>query len=550
MGKWDVTGLASWETLGNTQGITREEHMPDLLSLLREKVDSASIKRVSGSKGGEYHSPCPLCGGTDRFLVFPEQEGGELCRKHGIPGTWSCPRGCGKGGDVIGFLREVSGLSFKAACAELGIESDKNRRAYRPLRGPAQQAEPAFIPRQYQEPPDIWKAQAAKLVGEAHENLLRAPSVLSWLARRGLPEDAARAYRLGYLAGEGKNEDCLYRARSAFGLPDKPGKNSAGKALRIPRGVTIPAFGRDGSVCRLRIRRRNSDLRGNAKLSKYLLIPQPEPWSAPMALPPAAAPDMATWVIVESELDAMAVHHACGGAVGVLSVLSVSGKPDVSAHRCLRRSVRILLALDFDQDKADGGNPGASAWPWWERTYPQARLWPVPEGKDPGEAFERGVDLRDWAYAGMPKSCPSGTGTGKRSTAVSVSLSGGYGQVGSGKENSAVASDGEKPEDAAARRGYADIGLFHPLSPADALRIISGAGLEAVPVSFEGEDDFAIRGHEKWEPEDVTLLFGWLRRHGEWVLRALYAEELPDVDGGIESGVATAIAPGESGGDA
>ena len=70
---------------------------------------------------------------------------------------------------------------------------------------------------------------------------------------------------------------------------------------------------------------------------------------------------------------------------------------------------------------------------------------------------------------------------------MSVSLSGGYGQVGSGKENSAVAGDGEKPEDAAARRGYADIGLFHPLSPADALRIISGAGLEAVPVSFEGE---------------------------------------------------------------
>ena len=245
MRRWEVTGLVEWESLGNTLGITRGERMPDLLSLLREKVDSARIKRVSGSKGGEYHSPCPFCGGTDRFLVFPAQEGGELCRKHGIPGTWSCPRGCGKGGDVIGVLMEVNGLSFKAACAELGIESDKNWRAYRPLRAPELTAEPAFTPRQYQEPPDIWKAQATKLAGEAHENLLRTPSVMAWLARRGLPEEAVRAYRLGYLAEEGKNADCLYRARSAFGLPDKPGKNSAGKALWIPRGVTIPAFGRD-----------------------------------------------------------------------------------------------------------------------------------------------------------------------------------------------------------------------------------------------------------------------------------------------------------------
>ena len=49
-----------------------------LLDWLRGKVEPGKVRKASGSKGGEWHSPCPLCGGEDRFSVFPEQEGGEL----------------------------------------------------------------------------------------------------------------------------------------------------------------------------------------------------------------------------------------------------------------------------------------------------------------------------------------------------------------------------------------------------------------------------------------------------------------------------------------
>ncbi|MDE7372011.1 MAG: hypothetical protein K2N07_09815, partial [Desulfovibrio sp.] len=70
-------------------------------------------------------------------------------------------------------------------------------------------------------------------------------------------------------------------------------------------------------VLRIRIRRRNVDLdRANPKDPKYLLVPQPgQAYSAPLLLPPSPdiSPQIATWVIVESELDAMAVHHACDG---------------------------------------------------------------------------------------------------------------------------------------------------------------------------------------------------------------------------------------------
>ena len=76
----------------------------------------------------------------------------------------------------------------------------------------------------------------------------------------------------------------------------------------------------------------------------------------------------------------------------------------------LAKSARILVALDADEDKPDGSNPGAEAWPGWRQTYPQARLWPVPVGKDPGEAFALGVDLAEWIAAATPSS-PVSTGS-------------------------------------------------------------------------------------------------------------------------------------------
>ncbi len=379
-----------------------------LLSWLRQKVEHSKIKKASGSKGGEYHSPCPMCGGEDRFSVFPEQSGGALCQKHGLTGTWSCPRHCGKGGDVLTWLMEIEGLSFKAACAELGIEVEaKDRpRGYRPVRSPRQTQKAVFAPTLYDPPVAVWREHATKLALEAHERLLQTPPMLRYLARRGLPVEAVRAYHLGYIEAEGRQRDCIYRARAAFGLPEKRGAEGKPiRALRIPRGITIPAWSAAGECLRIRIRRRDVDRDpNNPKDPKFLLVPQPgQPYSAPLMLPPVGvSPDLATWVVVEAEMDAMAVHHACGGKVGVLSILTVRVKPDTVAHAALARAARILVALDFDQDKADGSNPGADAWPWWERTYPQARLWPVPEGKDPGEAVALGVDLAEWIFAGVP----------------------------------------------------------------------------------------------------------------------------------------------------
>lgn len=378
-----------------------------LLDLLARHVGGDKIRRVSAAKGGLYHSPCPACGGTDRFMVYTEQPGGELAQQHGLPGTWACPRHCQTGGDIISFLQEFDKLSFRDACTELGITpSSQPSRIHRPLRRP-QSAPNAFVPQTYPSPSSDWMEHATKLAVAAHAAIHDQPSVLAWLATRGLPLEAVTRYRLGWLAGEDKTGKCLYRARAAFGLPAKAGKN--GKPMRsfwIPRGITIPDWDNAGNCRRLQIRRPNKDIDPAKKHDpKYMYVSQPDPaYTAPQVLPPVSVtPELATWVVVEARLDAMAVHHACGGRVGVVALLTVSGRPDSEAHAVLSRSARILTALDFDAPREDGSPvPTAKAWPWWEATYPQAKLWPVPQGKDPGDAFTQGLNLWDWVRAGMP----------------------------------------------------------------------------------------------------------------------------------------------------
>ncbi|MDE6735355.1 MAG: hypothetical protein K2J64_07830, partial [Desulfovibrio sp.] len=306
-----------------------------------------------------------------------------------------------------------------AACEALGIEREGREkwRAYRPLRMPGRSGSPSFAPRGYPLPPEKWRAAATKIAWDAYLRLGQSPMIQKYLAKRGLPPAAADKYGLGYIEGEGNAGDSIFRPRVAFGLPEKSGRDGRPvRAFRVPRGITIPVWSgypvsEKTEVLRIRIRRRNVDLdRANPKDPKYLLVPQPgQAYSAPLLLPPSPdiSPQIATWVIVESELDAMAVHHACEGRVGVISILSVRVKPDVACHAALAKSARILVALDADEDKPDGSNPGAEAWPWWRQTYPQARLWPVPVGKDPGEAFALGVDLAEWIAAATPSS-PAG----------------------------------------------------------------------------------------------------------------------------------------------
>lgn len=347
----------------------------NILDLAQHHV---KLKKVSSTGGGEWQGPCPACGGTDRFHVWPEKNN---------KGSYWC-RGCGKNGDAIQFLRDFDGKTFKEACDYLNITMDEKN--YTP---PAPKKEkPVFEPVEHQSPADIWQERAQKFVSWAYDNLKQNKEVMDWLAARGINAAAVDKYRLGWNPGE--NGKDLYRPRQTWGLPaENNEKTGRPKKLWIPIGLTVPycpplagvaQSDGGGVIQRIRIRRPEGEPR-------YYVIPGSamgtmilEPWRK-------------AFVIVESELDAIAVAEA-SELVGAVAMGSSHAKPDKFSYAILRDSTQILNALDYDK-------AGAAAMQWWKEQFPtNCDRWPVPQGKDPGEAYQLGTDLKSWIEAGLAPS--------------------------------------------------------------------------------------------------------------------------------------------------
>lgn len=344
-------------------------------------------RHQAATHGGEWASPCPLCGGRDRFRIWPDQEGGPACAQSGVRGTWYCRR-CGKGGDALQFLMDVERLSFPEACRALRLELPERHGL---PRVPRPDVRRTFLPREAGLPSAAWREQAAKLVQRAQTALLRDRAMLDWLERRGVPESAVRRFHLGLVQGE-RGRMGMIRPRSVWGLEPRQVRNQDGsvtmkKALFIARGLLIPSFGPDNEPRSLRVRRSAKDVAQWG--DKYMVV------EGSAMTPLLLGRDLRAVVVVEAELDALAVAAWAGDLAGALAVLTNRGKPDAATHARLSRALRILVALDFDK-------AGAQGWSWWRETYASARRWPVPEGKDPGDYVGLGGDLRGWVRAGLP----------------------------------------------------------------------------------------------------------------------------------------------------
>jgi DNA primase len=330
--------------------------------------DGRTYRRVSSIHGGEYHGPCPSCGGTDRFHVWPEQ---------GDYGTFWC-RGCSLGGDAIEYLMKIEGMPFPQACKEVGKELPENEDFQKPTFKRPTTGE-TFTPRETSSASELWIQHAVKLGDWAHDQLLNNPLQLEILACRGLDLDAVKKYKLGWNPGE-KGKD-LYRAREAWGLPTLTKEDGKAKKLWLPVGLVIPYYF-CGTLQRIRIRRPEGEPR-------YYLVPGSN--MAPMILGESTR----AYIIVESELDALLIHHLAGDLIGVISQGNSTAKPDDVTAFLLKNALSILVALDSDK-------AGMEASTWWQKHFPQAERWPVPIGKDPGEAWKAGLDIREWIKAGLP----------------------------------------------------------------------------------------------------------------------------------------------------
>jgi hypothetical protein len=139
-----------------------------------------------------------------------------------------------------------------------------------------------------------------------------------------------------------------------------------------------------GAVRRIRIRRFGE------QEPRYYVLP-----GSIMACMAHGFPSRAA-VIVESELDAIMLAGISGELVAVMALGSSTAKPGAEATKALAACAVVLVALDSDR-------AGAAAMRWWSENFTNSKRWPVPVGKDPGEAFADGVDIREWITAGLPK---------------------------------------------------------------------------------------------------------------------------------------------------
>lgn len=541
--------------------------------------------------------PCPACGGEDRCNVWPDEREGR--------GYYYCHR-CGAQGDAIQFMRDYLGMSYAEACDRAGSRPRDNYGMPKAEALKARRRVEAAAPRQTPKPEtdavaeelqgqELWRRKATAFAAWAHRQLLEMPGQLAWLAGRGLNHTAVLRHGLGFNPGErGRG---LVRERPAWGLPPEvrpynsprlvarmrkrlatpPGERKCSLSIRqstpnrriqvfgrvpflppegkvrklwLPRGLVIPHIvpGPDGTteVRRLRIRRPEEDRKVFAPDRKYYVV---EGSTMDPALlhcrtaPGSGWPDIV--LVVESDLDGELMHELTGDLVTVLILMtsSIRRLPPETFTR-LERADCILVATDFDKPDKEGKRAGAEGWKLWQATFARAKRWPVPDGKDPGEAYERGEDLRLWLMAGIPEGLRMLMTTGPSlpempregsmpelpvaqpdiDSAQQVTREGSPESAPTNVshfENCQVdnAVDLFRPGSGANGMGTADW-LTHPIGPMDSLRVLARAGLTAVPAG----DDFQIFGHEQWPGKDAAQLTGWLRRHGEWVRLALYRD--------------------------
>jgi len=347
-------------------------------------------KRSNGFAG-----PCPKCGGgqaSDKFVI--KLDGGFKCYS------------CDFKGDIITWLRtidgktcpdahEAAGVDCRAAsCAAKGTcrfgdgsgKTGKRARSVAPVPADKKSTVPVAVSKG---PAAVWSTWASALVDQAGTDLEEQQEPLTWLAGRGIDADAVRRFGLGWLAHDRRV------IRASIGLAPKEGKDK----LWVPGGLLIPIFAADGSLVRIRIRRTPESRERFLPDRKYMWIEGSG--NDPMVILPTSGPVRGA-VVVEAELDAMAVAAAHPGVLVIALGTVAGGMPEWLRAECASAPI-ILVALDADPGKGGKGGAGPQAIAGWTNTYRQAKFWPVPQGKDPGDYVrDHGGDLRTWIEAGLP----------------------------------------------------------------------------------------------------------------------------------------------------
>ena len=347
------------------------------INMLHLVGNESKFKQVSRSRGGEYHGPCPFCGGKDRFVI-------QLAGGRNGSGRWFC-RQCSpdeRRQDAIAFVMKRDSVNYPTACRYLGLEYIRQSRQTK-HQPPSQSVIQPFsaLNRTCIALTDPeWQQCFQRFVTESYRNLHHTPSGKHLyeqylVEERRLTPTIIDDHRLGY------------NPRSY--------KTQWGKAeVWLPAGIVIPwYFDRLGWVVRIRQfhsrdpKQKYIQPRGGANGLYYGFVKGKSPIQAGKVV-----------IMTEGEFDAMVVKaHATrwGNQLIPVSIGSATGARCLEWLQDIRYADFVLLAFDADH------HGDAAAKVWSQQLGRKARRL-RPTRKDITEMVQQGEDLNDWIGQFMP----------------------------------------------------------------------------------------------------------------------------------------------------
>lgn len=362
----------------------------DDVALVRERTDI--VKLVSGylalkRTGSDSMSGlCPFhTEKSPSFSVSPSK------------GVYHC-FGCGEGGDAIGFLRKVEGLTFAEAVERLARDAGVTLR----YEGDTPAARRAASRRQALHDAN---EKAAELYHRVLMEGKEAEAARAYLQGRGIDADAARTFGIGFapeqrdfllrrLAGDGLSPEILVEA----GLAVRDGSGAVRDRFR--GRVTFPVHDVSGRAIGIGARVLPGDREDGPK---YLNSPETPIYRKGETLynlhrAKGAASKSGEVIVVEGYTDVIALAQA-----GIETAVATCGTALGEGHFRLASRFARRMVLAFDSDEA-----GARA---AERAFAQIEAFPIqpvvlvlPEGMDPADFVRaRGGDaLRELAVGARP----------------------------------------------------------------------------------------------------------------------------------------------------
>ena len=362
------------------------------VAAVRERTDI--VKLVSGyltlRKAGadRFVGLCPFhTEKTPSFGVSPSK------------GLYHC-FGCGKGGDAIGFLRDVEQLEFSEAVERLAAEAGITLRY---------EGDTAAERRVASRRQALYRANDAAF-DLYHRTLIEGregEEARRYLESRGIDRDVATEFGVGYAPGY---PDFLLR-RLARSLSAEL-LVEAGLALKDPDGnvrdrfrrrITFPVHDLSGKAVAIGARILPSTDGAEDRGPKYLNSPESPVYRKAEVLynlqrAKATATRSGELYLVEGYTDVIALDRA-----GLSNAVATCGTALGEGHIRLASRFARRMVLAFDSDDA-GARAAERAFEFVERFPIQPVVLILPEGLDPADFVQRhgGQALRDLAASALP----------------------------------------------------------------------------------------------------------------------------------------------------